>query len=1021
MKRDRQLIERFWALRRSVRFSSTETVLYLALVRLCRDAGWPPALLCPNAALCREAGIDESTLVRARHALIRKGVIGYAGTTAGSHRTCYVLSPLPVPDSEAALPAGERTGPSATGRDFDELQRADYGIPDRADSGRGAACPTPAAKRRPGIGREFAGTDRADNARSDQPVPDSGAADSSEAGMGMNANRDSAGLQRADCGIPDRADSGRGAACPTPAAKRRAGIGRKIAGIDRADNARSDHPVPDSGAADSPQAGMEMNANRDSAGLRIDRPDESAVGNRARNPRAKSTEAGGPDTPAFAPADSGSAPATPPIQPCPCGKPQNPGATARQKGGAKAAQRSIGAGTEAPRAPETGPTGMENSGPRSRRRAVTPPQAGKGAGKEGDYGGDREEERDYPSNGIDHKLRNGWETYRPGNGDVAGEEARAAILPDLLPDILPDLRAGNRHEQRSDTSLETRPDSGADVRPDTRQDTDPETPLDARPDPRADVRPDTQQDTDPETLLDTRPDSWANVRPNTRQDTDPETHLDARPDSGADVRQNTRQDIDPETPLDARPDSRADVRPNTRQDTDPETHLDARPDSQVVVRPNIRQDTDPDTRLDARPDSGADVRAATRHDSPLEGRATRRLKTGTNDAQPATAPAIRSGEDTACCSEQADGRVLASGKGAVRKRVSAPAVPAKGIPSSHPAQTAAAATAECGNPMKETAGSVAQTVATDDPTTPPANPKATRRGTAAAEEAARPTRCPAQTAATATAECGNPMEETDGRAARTVATDDPTTPPANPKATLRGTAAAEEATGCGTVRADDIPVWCAVEEATRSDNGAARSGIRSTQTDIRRVRAGNRAPQPGNPAANAARMTVRSAGAGRESVAQTDREPTQADWKPTQADWEPTQADWEPTQAAPAVGVAEVPTKRRRRVRAELDLSFVGQDFLTPFGEWLAYKRGRGNGYRTQASLEACYERLLRLSDGDPVRAREVVRQSIANNWSGIFELRQNHANHYPIAPAHAGAVPRTAVPPHTDGYTDTL
>ena len=148
MKRDRQLIERFWALRRSVRFSSTETVLYLALVRLCRDAGWPPALLCPNAALCREAGIDESTLVRARHALIRKGVIGYAGTTAGSHRTCYVLSPLPVPDS---------------------------------------------------------------------------------------------------------------------------------------------------GAADSPEAGMGMNANRDSAGLRIDRPDESAVGSRTRNPRAKGTEAGGPD------------------------------------------------------------------------------------------------------------------------------------------------------------------------------------------------------------------------------------------------------------------------------------------------------------------------------------------------------------------------------------------------------------------------------------------------------------------------------------------------------------------------------------------------------------------------------------------------------------------------------------------------------------------------------------------------------------------------------------------------------
>ena len=328
----------------------------------------------------------------------------------------------------------------------------------------------------------------------------------------------------------------------------------------------------------------------------------------------------------------------------------------------------------------------------------------------------------------------------------------------------------------------------------------------------------------------------------------------------------------------------------------------------------------------------------------------------------------------------------------------------------------------------------------DDHTTPPANPKATRRGTSAAEDAARPIRCPAQTAATATAECGNPANETAGRTAGSeqgiaeqkrpeyraaadgdeeLSSDRPTAgttgstakriphPFAGPKATRRGTAAAEEATGCGTVRADDIPVWCAVEEATRSDHGGARPGIRSTQTDIRRVRAGNRALQPGNPAACAAGMTVRSAGAGRESVAQADREPTQA--------------DWDPTQAAPAVGVAEVPTKRRRRVRAELDLSFVGQDFLTPFGEWLAYKRGRGNGYRTQASLEACYERLLRLSDGDPVRAREVVRQSVANNWSGIFELRQNHANHYPIAPAHAGAVPRTAVPPHTDGYTDTL
>ena len=888
MKRDRQLIERFWALRRSVRFSSTETVLYLALVRLCRDAGWPPALLCPNAALCREAGIDESTLVRARHALIRKGLIGYAGTTAGSHRTCYVLSPLPLPDSGAALPACERTGPSATGRDSDGLQRADCGMPDRSVSERGAACPTPAAKRRAGIGRELAGTERTDNARSDRPVHDGGAALPACERTGPSATgRDSDGLLRADCGMPDRSFSEREAACPTPAAKRRAGIGRESAGTERTDNARSDQPVPDSGAAhNGSETWMEMNANRDSAGLRSDRPDESAVGNRARNPHAQGTEAGEPDTPAFAPTDSGSAPATLPIQPRPCGKPQNPGVTARQLGGVKAAHRRIGAGTDVPGAPETGPSGVENSSPRSRRTAVTPPQAGKGAGKEGDYGGDREEERDYPNNRIDHKTRNGWETYRPGNGDVAGEEAGAAILPDLLPDILPDLRAGSRHEKRGDTSLYARPDFRTDVRADTRQGTI------------------------------------------------------------------------------------------------------------------------------------------------SDGRATRRPKTGTNDAQPATAPAT--GRDTAFRAEQADSRVSASGKSAVRKRASAPAVTAKGIPSSNSAQRAAVATAECKNPANETAGRAAKTVATDDLTTPPAGPKATRCGTPPAEVATRPTRCPTQRAAIATAECENPMEVTGGSGSRSeqgisqqkrpeyraaadgdeeLSFDRPTGDAtgstakriphrfAGPKATRCGTQAAEE-TGCGTVRADDYPIWCAVGEVTHSDNGAAQSDIRSTQTDIRRARAGNRAPQPGNPAACAAGMTVRRADAGRKSVAQ---------------------ADGEPAQAAPAVGVAEVPTKCRRRVRAELDLSFVGQDFLIPFGEWLAYKRGRGNGYRTQASLEACYERLLRLSDDDPARAREVVRQSIANNWSGIFELRQNHANHHPIAPAHAGAVPRTAVPPHTDGYTDTL
>lgn len=127
-----------------------------------------------------------------------------------------------------------------------------------------------------------------------------------------------------------------------------------------------------------------------------------------------------------------------------------------------------------------------------------------------------------------------------------------------------------------------------------------------------------------------------------------------------------------------------------------------------------------------------------------------------------------------------------------------------------------------------------------------------------------------------------------------------------------------------------------------------------------------------------------------------------------------------PAVPAPAAGGNTPRPLKRRRVRVELDLSFVRCDYLAVFGEWLGYKRARGNGYRTQGSLEACYARLLALSGGDPAVAREVVRQSIANNWSGIFELRKNHA-HQTDVPAYTGTVSRTAVPSHTDGYTDTL
>lgn len=64
------------------------------------------------------------------------------------------------------------------------------------------------------------------------------------------------------------------------------------------------------------------------------------------------------------------------------------------------------------------------------------------------------------------------------------------------------------------------------------------------------------------------------------------------------------------------------------------------------------------------------------------------------------------------------------------------------------------------------------------------------------------------------------------------------------------------------------------------------------------------------------------------------------------------------------------------------------------FRLWLDYKRERGQEYRTAASEQCARERLLELSGGDEETALAVVKQSIANNWSGLFELKnKNYGN----------------------------
>lgn len=69
---------------------------------------------------------------------------------------------------------------------------------------------------------------------------------------------------------------------------------------------------------------------------------------------------------------------------------------------------------------------------------------------------------------------------------------------------------------------------------------------------------------------------------------------------------------------------------------------------------------------------------------------------------------------------------------------------------------------------------------------------------------------------------------------------------------------------------------------------------------------------------------------------------------------------------------------------------FVNEEFYDVFVEWLNYKRERKEKYKTQKSLELAFSKLLRLSDYNLQNAKEIVEQSMANNWAGLFKLKED-------------------------------
>lgn len=71
-------------------------------------------------------------------------------------------------------------------------------------------------------------------------------------------------------------------------------------------------------------------------------------------------------------------------------------------------------------------------------------------------------------------------------------------------------------------------------------------------------------------------------------------------------------------------------------------------------------------------------------------------------------------------------------------------------------------------------------------------------------------------------------------------------------------------------------------------------------------------------------------------------------------------------------------------------LQEVSDEFREVILDWLAYKRERRESYKSHRSMRAFYNKLKTLSQNDPSVAREIIEQSMANNWAGIFQLKND-------------------------------
>lgn len=97
----------------------------------------------------------------------------------------------------------------------------------------------------------------------------------------------------------------------------------------------------------------------------------------------------------------------------------------------------------------------------------------------------------------------------------------------------------------------------------------------------------------------------------------------------------------------------------------------------------------------------------------------------------------------------------------------------------------------------------------------------------------------------------------------------------------------------------------------------------------------------------------------------------------------------------------EIKEKRIKKKNICIDTIDLGEyeSIRDLLNVWLDYKKSKKQAYANDKSIIALAKRLWTMANGDAETARKIIDQSMANNWAGLFPVKQEPFN--PDDPEH--------------------